>query len=226
MLGSQRPATLENEIASRRREIDRNLSQIEGWRRDITHCLSVVRDQQQMLDIALQARSDTSYVEHLLDEWEHLRSHPRLASAEVRDSAHNPELQSLFLLTTEDLRLYRSDTRESRWLGTFEIELTIATGRIEMRNLNTRRGGRDHPHIVNHQPCFGGHFDAFAQLMSKGDLFVLYELLIQYIETLNLEDEYGRYGAYWFEVEDEQPAQGMNDEGDLDEAEVVAAWTS
>ncbi len=226
MLGSQRSVTLENEIARWRREIDRDLSQIESWRCEIARRLSTVRDQQQMLDIALQAQSDTSYVEHLIEEWERLRSHPRLAGAEVRASTNNPELQSLFLLTTDDLRLHRNDTGESRWLGAFEVELTIATGAIKMRNLNTRRGGRDHPHVVDQRPCFGDHYDAFAQLMSKGDLFVLYELLIQYIETLNLEDEYGRYGAFWFEVEDEQPAQGTNGESDLTEAEVVAAWTS
>jgi len=228
MLSSQRPVTLENEIASRRYEIDRSLSQIEDSRREITRHLSMVRNQQQMLDIMLQTQRDTSYAEHLRAEWEQLRSHPRLASAEARASTEGPELQSLFLVTTDDLRLHRSDTEESRWLGAFEVELTLSTGAIKMRNLNTRRGGRDHPHVVDQRPCFGGHSDGFAQLMSSGDLFVLYELLIQYIETLNLEDEYGRYGAYWFEVEDEQRAQAMNGESDLDETDIeaVAAWRS
>lgn len=228
MLSSQQPTTLESEIASRRCEIDRILGQIEERRHEITHRLSRMRDQQQMLDIALQARSDTRHAEHLLEEWDQLRSHPRLARAEVRASTNDTELESLFLTTTEDLRLHRSDTDESRWLGAFEIELTIATGTIKMRNLNTRRGGRDHPHVVDQRPCFGGHFDAFAQLISKGDLFVLYELLIQYIETLNLEDEYGRYGAYWFEVEDEEPVWGVNGESALEDADTegVPAWTS
>jgi hypothetical protein len=222
MLSSQRPVTLENEIANRRREIDRNLSQIETWREEITRHLSMVRNQQQMLDITLQAHGDTSYAEHLLDEWEHLRSHPRLDGVEARPSTDDPELQSLFLLTSDDLQLRRSDTGESRWLGAFEIELILATGTIKMRNLNTRRGGRDHPHVVDQRPCFGAHSDAFAQLMSNGDLFVLYELLIQYIETLNLEDEWGRYGAYWFEIEDERPVEETSGEGDLNYADVEA----
>jgi hypothetical protein len=226
MLNSQQQARLDNEIANHRSEIDRFLSRVEDRRCEITRCLSAVRSRQQMLDIALEVQGDTGYAEHLLDEWEQLRSHPRLAGAEVRVSTSDHELQSLFLLSTDDLRLYRGDTGESRWLGAFEIELTIANGTIKMRNLNTRRGGRDHPHVVDQQPCFGGHYDAFAQLMSRGDLFVLYELLIQYIETLNLEDEYGRYGAYWFEVEDERPVAGRDGESYLNEAEAVAAWTS
>lgn len=216
MLGSQRPARLENDIANRRRTIDQNLSRIEEYRCEITRYLSIVRNDQQMLDIALEVQRDTSFVEHLFEEWEQLRSHPRLAGAEVRDSTEGCELRSLFLVSTDDLRLHRSDTGESRWLGAFEIELTITNAMIKMRNLNTRRGGRDHPHIVDQRPCFGGHSETFAQLMSQGDLFVLYELLIQYIETLNLQDEYGRYGAYWFDVEDEQAAQAMNGESDLE----------
>jgi hypothetical protein len=211
MLSLQRPVRLELEIESRRDEIDRNLSQVESMRRSITSTLSSVRHEQQLLDIALQAQSDSSYAQHLLDEWERLRSHPRLASAEVRESTEDPDVASLFLLTTDDLRLHRQDTDESRWLGSFEIELTLSTGSIRLRNLDTRRGGRDHPHVVDQRPCFGGHSDSFAQLMSNGDLFVLYELLIQFIETLNLEDEWGRYGAYWFEVEDEKPAERAED---------------
>jgi hypothetical protein len=212
MLTRQRPVRLEQEIRSRRGEIDRNLAQIDSWRRSITTYLSAVRSEQQLLDIALQAQSDSAYAEHLLEEWEQLRSHPRLVNADVRESTDDPEIQALILTTPDDLRLHRDDTGESRWLGSFEIELILATGSIRLRNLNTRRGGRDHPHVVDQRPCFGGHTDAFAQLMSTGDLVVLYELIIQFIETLNLEDEWGRYGAYWFDVEDEQPTEHEQDE--------------
>jgi hypothetical protein len=227
LLNAQHPLRLEQEIASRRSEIDRELSEIEDRRCAISRSLTAVRSQQQLLDIAIEAQHDTSYAQHLLEEWEQLRTHPRLARAEVRASSTNPDQESLFLQTADDLRLYRGDTGESRWLGAFEIELTVATGSIKLRNLNTRRGGRDHPHVVDQRPCFGGHSDAFAQLMSNGDLFVLYELLIQYIETLNLEDEYGRYGSYWFEVEDERPPQSSNGAAtDATDIEAVTAWMS
>jgi len=211
LLDSQRAVAIDREIDTRRGRIDRNLRQIEEWRQEITRELASLRIEQQMLDIALETQGDRTYAEHLAAEWRQLKEHPRLIGAEVREATDNPELQSLILITTDDLRLHRSDTGESRWLGTFEIELTLATGSIKLRNLNTRRGGRDHPHVVDQRPCFGGHSDAFAQVMSNGDLFVLYELLIQYIETLNLEDEYGRYGAYWFEVDDERSPHPTGD---------------
>jgi hypothetical protein len=218
MLRTQQAVVLDQEIADRRQTIDRQMKRNERLRVDLTLNLSVLRAQQDLLDVALKAHNDNNYPQQLLLQgWESLRSHPRLAGAMVRPSTADPENeQSLFLTTTADLRLHRSDTGESRWLGAFEIELTFATGEIKMRNLDTRRGGRDHPHIVDQHPCFGQHADTFAQLMSTGDLFVLYELLIQYIETLNLEDEWGRYGAYWFEVEDEQPeskTDAREDEG-------------
>ena len=222
LLDSQRAVAIDREINVRRDHIDRSLRQIEEWRQEITRELGSLRTEQQMLDIALQTQGDRTYAEHLTEEWGQLKEHPRLIGAEVRQATDNPELQSLILITTDDLRLHRSDTGESRWLGTFEIELTLATGSIKLRNLSTRRGGRDHPHVVDQRPCFGGHSDAFAQVMSNGDLSVLYELLIQYIETLNLEDEYGRYGAYWFEVDDERPSQPTGD-GDGPHLRAVAA---
>jgi hypothetical protein len=225
MLSAQRPGALQDEINSRRHQIDRLLEQIERWRCETTRNLSQLQDQQRILDSALHAQNDGSYAQQLLDSWEQLQSHPRLHEAAVRVSSNDLEQQSLFLVTTHDLRLYRSDTNESRWLGAFEIELTFMTGAIKMRNLDTRRGGRDHPHVVDQTPCFGAHSHAFAQLMSKGDLVVLYELLIQYIETLNLEDEWGRYGAYWFEVDDEWPPEESEGQDDRDgrHLEAVAA---
>jgi len=223
LLSSQRPLAIEREIDSRRARIDIVLRRTEDYRQEITRELNRLRSEQQLLDIALQAHGDRSYVEHLFEEWEQLKSHPRLASAEVRVATENPEFQSLVFVTTSDLRLHRSDTGESRWLGAFEIELTLSTGCIRLRNLNTRRGGRDHPHIVDQRPCFGGHSDAFAQVMSNGDLLVLYELLIQYIETLNLEDEYGRYGAYWFDVDDERSPRPHDDGLERRHIEAVTA---
>lgn len=217
MLKTQESGALNNEVQSRRAMIDRHTARLTESRAELTRTLGTLRSQQQLLDIALQALEDTTYPEQLLQGWELLRAHARLADAEVRRSTYDPDERSLFLTTTPDLRLHRSDTAESRWLGAFEIELTFATGAIKMRNLNTRRGGRDHPHVSDQNPCFGQHADAFAQLMAKGDLFVLYELLVQYIETLNLEDEWGRYGSYWFDVEDEQPVS-LSDSDDATEA--------
>jgi hypothetical protein len=222
MLQTQQPVALDEDIRARRGTIDRQMERTDRLRVDLTQSLSVLRSQQDLLDVALTARNDSSYPQRLLQGWESLRSHPRLADASVRPSTSDPEGErSLFLTTTTDLRLHRSDTGESRWLGAFEIEMTFASGVIKMRNLNTRRGGRDHPHVVDQHPCFGQHADAFAQLMATGDLIVLYELLVQYIETLNLEDDWGRYGAYWFDVEDEQPESQL-DAGDRNGATVEA----
>ena len=223
-LRAQRPGALDQEIDSRRQTIDRYMEQNDRLRADLTRNLTALRTQQRLLDVALTARNDGNYAQQLMSSWESLRSHPRLAGAEVRACTPDGVEQSLFLTTTDDLRLHRSDTSESRWLGAFEIELTFSTGVIKMRNLNTRRGGRDHPHVVDQHPCFGQDADSFAQLMSTGDLLVLYELLIQYIETLNLADEWGRYGAYWFEVEDERPPADLEGTGhDVAYVEAVTA---
>ena len=95
LLHTQQPLRLEHEIAIRRERIDRELSEIEDRRCAITRAMSTLRTQQQMLDTALEAQHDTRYAELLLDEWEKLRSHPRLADAEVRSSTVDPDQEAL-----------------------------------------------------------------------------------------------------------------------------------
>lgn len=191
-------AVAENEVAQIRQEIDNRQSRNAEFTQAITSNLTELRLMSGRLDRTIEAANDPKYREHVLAEWSALSSHPRLVSAEVAEG-------TLILITTDDIRLHRADSEDTRWLGAFRITLTLDAGAIDLRNLHTRRGGRDHPHVVNGNPCFGANHAAFAQLLAAGDLFVLFELLIQYLETLNLEDEYGRYGAYWFDAPDAQP---------------------
>lgn len=205
-----------------RREIDARRSQADDLERTIVTCARTIAgyrrqaiEQQALIDAALAAMGMSNWAEHLVAEFRQVAEHPRIIG--VRKDG-----DCVVLTTTDDLRLHRPDTGDSRWLGTFEIEIDLHNMRIRMRNLSTKRGGRDHPHVVDNDPCFGGHSSSFMQLLSNGDLFILTELLIQYIETLNLEDEYGRYGSYWFEVTDAE--LGAPPEHCLDgSAEAVAA---
>ena len=196
---SERKSThLEAQVATHRADIDRLTERNADYAASITQNLMQMRDTRDQLDIAIAARDNDNFAQHLADEWAQLRDHPRLVNAELEDN-------TLTLWTTDDLRLHCEDRTDTRWLGAFRIEINLATGSVKLHNLSTRHGGRDHPHVTNGNPCFGGDHHAFAQLQSNGDLFVLFEMLLQYLETLNLADEYGRFGAYWFEREDERP---------------------
>lgn len=208
-LAAMQPTHLQREIDRRRDLVNELSSNISQYSESIAGYMARARTEQSLIDAALAAMGESDWAAHLVSEFEQLIEHPRVADVLLGNSScyNDASEQSIFVTTTPDLRLTRQDTGDSRWLGAFRIELNINRLQIRMANLNTRRGGRDHPHITDGMPCFGGHSTSFMQLLANGDLYVLFELLIQYLETLNLTDEYGRYGSFWFEVTDE--ALGM-----------------
>lgn len=221
-LRQMQPTHLQAEIDRRRETVNMFERSITENSERIAQDMRAARQEQEMIDAALRARSESDWAEKLVIEFERLVGHPRVAEVRLADSSYSYEEQALYITTTPDLRISRSDTDESRWLGSFRIELNIARSQIRLNNLSTRRGGRDHPHITDGLPCFGGHSTSFMQLLANGDIYVLFELLIQYIETLNLEDEYGRYGSYWFGVSDHELGapedQCLDGSYELDEA--------
>lgn len=202
-LAQMQPTHLQREIDQRRHvitDLERNISQ---YSESIAGYMRQGREQQALIDAALAAMAESDWAEKLVREFEQLAEHPRVGGVTLGMASYGED-PSIYVTTTPDLRLHRPDTGDSRWLGRFRVELNLAYSQIRMTNLTTRRGGRDHPHITDGVPCFGGHSSSFMQLLANGDLYVLFELLIQYLETLNLGDEYGRYGSFWFEVTDEE----------------------
>jgi hypothetical protein len=216
-LSARKATHIANQVSEYRRSIDSISTAVEDYRRHITTRLLQLSNQRDLLNIALSAEGDTSYVDHLLEEWADLSKHPRLESASMDDGI-------IVLQTTDDIRLHREDSDETRWLGRFRITLNLDNGGIQLNNLDTRRGGRDHPHVVNGTPCFGADHGIFSELMAAGSLNLLYEMLLQYLEKLNLRDEYGAYGSYWFEQDDVRPEGAPRPEAPaVDTTEVMGA---
>ena len=206
-------ATYNRQIAEKRENIDGFLGSIASWKASIAAHTRMVRDAQTLLD-ALMIVQNNDAGEQIVREYELVKRHPRTAT--VRFSR-----QQINIVTTDDLRLNFPDG-ESRWLGAFSIDIDITTMGVVLKNLNTPRGGRDHPHVVAGAPCFGGHETGMYELLGRGELYTVFELILQYLETLNIHDEYGRYGSWWRDVEDERP-EFADDPIHPDEiAEVVA----
>jgi len=208
LLGERQPTHLQGQVEIHRDNIDAFTQQNAEWSQRIAANLQRMAQERDMLNIAATAAEDRSFVEHLVGEWDALREHPRLNGANMNGS-------TLTLETTDDIVLHCEDREDTRWLGAFEITLNLDNCDIKLRNLHTRRGGRDHPHVVNGNPCFGGDHHVFSQLTADGSLNLLYEMLLQYLEKLNLADEYGRYGSYWFDQPDARESQAAQDEGEV-----------
>lgn len=190
----------DSRFANHRGTIDAHLQSVASWQEAIVNAMRLVQQENELLDALILVRQNDAGDE-FMRQWQQLEDHPRIARVRFSAAGGN----SVTITTTDDLRMYHPVTGESRWLGAFNIVLNLETMAIRLNNLNTVRGGRDHPHVTGGRACFGGHQVAFTELLTRGEIYTLFELLIQYLETLNLADEYGRYGAYWFDAPDERP---------------------
>lgn len=205
-----------NQIQARRQAIDEHTRLISQAQTTIARETAALITDQELLDALIMVQEHDS-ASTMRSEFEQLSSHARLASKSISGN-------TLTLVTTDDLRLTREDTGESRWLGAFEIKFNLETFGINIRNLNTMRGGRHHPHITGDgQPCFGSYANSFYELLGRGQLYVCFDLLIQYIESVNLRDEWGRYASYWFEQPDERPLDTDNEADEATTEELVTA---
>lgn len=156
-------------------------------------------DQQAMESLQLIVAGDDSR-DTLTRDFAALQSHPRVTRLTFSNN-------KITIVTSEDFRITRPDTGDSRWLGQFRITVNLNTAEILIYNLSTPRNGRQHPHVTESYPCFGGHERDFRLLVQKCELGMLFELLCQYLETLNITDDWGAYGAYWFDLPDERPLE-------------------
>lgn len=146
--------------------------------------------------------------DELVREFDLLVEHPRVAQVKFVGSR-------LVVTTTDDFRLSARDGSWSRWLGAFQISLDMVTTEIKIRNLSTRRGSSDHPHIHDGVICFGEYGAMVAELAGKGELLTLFEYLSQFLENYDPTDEYARYASLWANTPDERPERGEEAAGVL-----------
>lgn len=132
-------------------------------------------------------------------KWNAIINHARVTEVRL--------LNGQLAITTEDLFMTHPRSGERRWLGRFDITINPANGGVRLHNLDNAKGGRDHPHVPQQSPCWGNAASMVSTLMSQGELYALLDLCIMFLETFNLNDDWGAYAAYWFDVPDETPTR-------------------
>lgn len=132
-------------------------------------------------------------------EWEALNRHEKVDKFTV--------VGDRLTFETVDLTLTDPDTGESAPLGRFRISFPMGPGSgrgIQIENLtNGKDDGsgrtRAHPHVANGRPCFGNIMNEIARMGAAGEVGGMLELLLQYLQTYNPRDDYGRFAGLWFE---------------------------
>jgi len=103
---------------------------------------------------------------------------------------------------------YDKDTlKHCTWyIGLFEISINLETLEISFANTNNRRTGKGrgfggvimHPHISkNGEACFGDLTEMIAFATSNADMATLIDVLIQYLQSINILDSAGRDVSCW-----------------------------
>jgi hypothetical protein len=177
-----------------RRETIRELeSNVQTYGSRLTAALTQLQTEKEEIDILLERfnRSEDQW----LSEWRRMQDHPRIKV--------NFTGESMIEVLTDEITMTHPNTGEEAKLGHMKWILNLGDNNIRIENLDNRRRDRDHPHIENGRPCWGSIQTTISDLMANGRLAMLVEVIFQYLESFNPEDDWGRY-AQWFYVSADQ----------------------
>lgn len=165
------------------------------------------------------AGTESRSQEDWLVMWKDLEAHPRIAAIDF--------IGNKLVIVTDDVDIEHMRTGEKRWLGRFKITHDLRSMMITFENLDNPRGGRPHPHVDSDgNACFGQLASTVAKIFKDGDLLLLFEHELVYLESFNEDDDYGRYAAYWFDVPDARPVRVESIDGsEATEADLFDAVT-
>ncbi len=109
------------------------------------------------------------------------------------------------LVKTKPLDMYHPHEGTSLHLGEFEIQIPISSRSLHNFKVSNATNARenedgdlyDHPHINAGSPCFGALESEIVDCLSGGEFNAAFELILQYLGTVNPDDDYGEHFYLW-----------------------------
>lgn len=179
----------EQRVQSQREMVRDNELRLSQYERAIRDTMSNLDLQRRELD-AIMASFDVP-AEHWIEEWKNIAQHPMIAPGTLNMSGQTVNYDTKLIHITDS----RDGTEIP--LGRMRISVDMQMGNVTIRNLNNRRRDRDHPHVPDGDPCFGGYHSELMDHINNHRLAALVEFLFGYLQTYNDRDDYGRYISYW-----------------------------
>lgn len=141
---------------------------------------------------AMRAATDEDAMQQSREEaWGRLHDHPKIEAINLDGKK--------IMIDTVELTITHPITGDVAPLGKFRWTICPEQVTIKAQNLTNRRGNYDHPHIMNNRPCFGSMGGAIFELLARGDLAAMVEMLFVFLGTINLEDDWSRRASFWFD---------------------------
>lgn len=124
-------------------------------------------------------------------EFDRLLMVPKIKTVRVQEG-----MLSVFTEYLYTNRLKKDGT--VRELGEYRIDVPTAGGTPKIFNLTRTVGGHPHPHHAeNNEPCLGNIKEGIAKLVGAYEYSVVAQILIQFLESINEEDSYGKRVYEW-----------------------------
>lgn len=177
----------ERRVQDQRGRIDEQAGQITMYERQILETRQRLDLQRRELEQIMSTMQVP--VDHWKKEWMHITRHPMIA----------PDTLTMVGQTVQyDTILLNINTGSTEIpLGRMRININMESGAITIKNLNNARRNRDHPHIANGDPCWGGYHAEVMDHVINNRLSALVEFLFGYLQSYNPQDEWGNYIQYW-----------------------------
>lgn len=106
-------------------------------------------------------------------------------------------------LKYDNRKKMESDKEYKFYLGKFDIEINLNDMNVKFLNLNNKRKSYwgkncNAPHVDNDGiACLGDLSELMGYAISNNDLYLLIDLCIQYLQSVNLSDTAGKYVISW-----------------------------
>lgn len=182
-------------LGKAKQNIDKADSEIEELGKKISSLLRL-KEEANTLYMAY-SNQDTTLIQNQLEQIADL---PKvdLVKLEVKSSS------SALVVTTNTLYCTVSNGG-TYLLGEYKIAIKLGTSSIVIKNLDEKNRrysywgeGCQHPHInPSGQACFGNIRELLAQLCQEHQYMAIVDILINFLESANLNDSAGHYAANW-----------------------------
>lgn len=176
-------------LERRREELRRNETQLRSYETEMAQTMRQLVVARRELEIAEATASKSR--EDLIREWDQIEANVQVNNITFAGGS--------IRVHTKNLDLHNPNSGDTVPLGRFEIVIDTSGSSISLNNQTGRRQNRDHPHVDQGNPCWGGHSSEVLGLLAEFEIGALIEVILSYLETYNPDDDWGRYAAWWFD---------------------------
>lgn len=178
------------ELIQKRDYLSRNLSDLRQ------RIVSYARERENNeREISMLKEKESDDKEKYIKEIDMIAEHPRVERVHIEDG--------YLVVFTEDIYTYDSLDRKY-YLGKMKIKMSLNRADVRFYNTNNAREAYwsendPHPHVngASGEPCLGNMESPIAELSSQGEIYALFTVCMNFLESANLDDIAGKSIKAW-----------------------------